>query len=205
MEYVVNHELSNKFEIITQGSVFGAVRSICMTWIETYEDQLKDGDDFNIQYMIQQLRDRIKSFMQNIAEVYYRVYKDKDLYLAYDSDSASEDSFRMADSDSLKAERWAEVTMTYITTHATVDYKLCKLSSDSNVKADEIKLFIESIQADNANIATIKELVRLLITNYMYASKEKDVRTVEFISFTISAKPNTKDKNILRQKEIIEG
>ena len=34
--------------------------------------------------------------------------------------------------------------MTYITTH-TVNYKFCKMASDSNIKTDEIKSIIESI------------------------------------------------------------
>ena len=43
-----------------------------------------------------------------------------------------------------------------------------------------------------------------MVSVYFTSSKTKDVRDIEFISFTIKAKPNTKDKNILRQGEIIE-
>ena len=86
----------------------------------------------------------------------------------------------------------------------SVDYNLCKMASDSNVKVNEVKSIIESIQDDPNNIPEIKELVSILITEYMVNSKDKDVGSIEFVSKSIAAKPNTKNKNIIRQKEIIE-
>jgi hypothetical protein len=43
----------------------------------------------------------------------------------------------------------------------------------------------------------------LMVATYYAQSKNKDVRDIDFITYTISAKPNTKDKNILRQREIV--
>lgn len=204
MEYVVNHELTQKYDIVSQGSVIGAVKSICATWLDTYKTQLKSTDDDDMVYLIQQLRDRIKSFMQNIAEVYYRVYEKK-TYLTYDSDNNSADDYRIADSNSLISEKWVESTMTYITSYE-VSYKFCKSASDSNVKTDEIKNIIESIQQQSKALLEIRELVRIIISVYMNnpSTKDKDVRSIEFVSKSISAKPNTKDKDIIREKEIIE-
>ena len=36
MEYVLNNVLTMKYDLKREGSVFGAVRSICMTWLNTY-------------------------------------------------------------------------------------------------------------------------------------------------------------------------
>ena len=55
------------------------------------------------------------------------------------------------------------------------------------------------------NLPTIKELLRIIVTEYMRESKDKDVRSMEFVSKSIVSKPNTKNKNIIRQKEIIES
>ena len=63
MEYVINNELSNKYDIKREGSVFKAIKSVCETWVDTYKDRLKDFEDEDVVYLIQQLRDRIKSFM----------------------------------------------------------------------------------------------------------------------------------------------
>ena len=86
-----------------------------------------------------------------------------------------------------------------------VDFQLCQMASDQYVKVSEVKSIIESIQDDKKSIAEIKELFRLIISEYMQESKDKSVASIEFVSKSIKAKPNTKNKNIIRQKEIIEG
>ena len=204
MEYVINNELSNKYDIKSQGSVFKAILSVCTTWLDTYKDRLKSFEDEDCVYLIQQLHDRIKSFMKNIATVYYKVYEDKDKYLAYDSDNLDEDNYRLADNDSLRIERIVENTMSYIN-NTSVNYKICKMASDSNVKTDEVKSIIESILNNNDNIPEIKELVRIIVAEYFVVSKTKDVRDIDFITKSIAPKPNSKNQNIIRQKQIIEG
>lgn len=204
MEYVINNKLSNKYDIKREGSVFGAVRSICLTWLDTYADKLKECDDEDIVYLIQQLHNRIKSFMKNIAEIYYEVYNNKDEYMTYDSDNMGEESYRLADNDSLKIERHVEKTMSYLN-NTSVDYKLCKMASDSNVKTDEVKGIIELILNENNNLPLIKELIRLIISEYFVNSKDKDIRDIDFITFSITPKPNSKNPCVLRQKEIVES
>lgn len=204
MEYVINSRLSNKFDIKREGSLFNAIKSICITWINKYDDKLKRFDDEDVVYLIQQLHDRIKSFMKNIAEEYYKVYKDKDSFMTYDSDDMSEDNYRLADNDSLKIERHVEKTMNYINT-GSIDYKICKMASDSNVKTDEVKSIIETIFSDNTNMPEVKEFIRLIISTYFKESKDKDVRDFNFISRSITPKPNSKDPDVLRQKEIVES
>lgn len=202
MEYVVNNMMSNKYDLVTKGSVFGAVKSVSDTWLSTYDDRLKDYDDEDVVYLIQQLHNRIKSFMKNVATLYYEANEKGNIYLTYDSDNLAEDSYRLADNDSLKMERIIENATNYINNN-TVDYVACKRSSDNNVRTDEVKSIIESIVSNPDNVDEIKELIRCIVTSYFKDGKEKDVRNVEFISFSIAAKPNTKDPLVLRQKEII--
>ena len=203
MEYVVNNMLTQKFDLKREGTLFGAIRSICCTWLDTYESKFKDPDDRDVADLIQQLHGRIKSFMGNIATQYYKAYENKDMYLTYNSDSADEDSFRIADSDSQKAERYVENTMNWITTHG-VNHKICEDVHDSNVKTDEVQSIIESIQDDPENIPIIREFISIMIFEFFANDKTKDVRTMRFITYTIAAKPNSKNKNIIRQKEILE-
>ena len=202
-DYVVNNELSNKFDLKKTGSVVGTIQSIGNTWVDAYKDRLKGKtDDEEYVYVIQQLHMRIKSFIQNTAEIYYKCYQNRE-YLTYDSDDLSQDSFRITENDSTKIEAVTGRTMTWITTH-DIDYRLCKMCSDSNVKTEEIKSIIESIVKNTDNIDVIRELVSLIVTNYFKASKTKDVRDIEFVSFSVKAKPNTKDKDVLRQNEIVD-
>ncbi len=250
MEYVLNNVLTQKYDLKREGSVFGAVRSICKTWLRTYTPKFKNPDDEDVADMIQQLHGRIKSFLGNIAAAYYDTYEKRDTYFAYASDSNDQDSFRIADNDSLLAERCVENAMNWITTKQ-VDYKLCKWASDKNVKVDEIKSIIESIQEDSDNLILIREMMQLIIADYFSISickwasdknvkvdeiksiiesiqedsdnliliremmqliiadyfsisKTKDVTSYEFINKSIVAKPNSKNKYVIRQKEIIE-
>lgn len=202
-DYVVNNELSNKFDLKKTGSVVGTIKSIGSTWIEAYRDKFKGvTDDEEYVYVIQQLHMRIKSFIQNTAEIYYKCYQNRE-YLTYDSDDMSEDNFRLTENDSTKIEAVTNRTMTWLTTH-DVDFRLCKMCSDANVKTEEIKSIIESIVKNTDNIDLVKELVALIVTNFFKSSKNKDVRDIEFISYSIKAKPNTKDKDVLRQNEIVD-
>ncbi len=208
MEYVVNNMLSNKFDIKKEGSLFGAIRSIVNTWLKGYASKFKSFDDEDVAYLIQQLHNRIKSFLSNIAQVYYKVYDDKDYYLSYDSDRTESNDdgtmVKLADNDSLKAERAIAKTMSYLNNHS-VDMKICKTAADNNVKMTEVYSIIESILSDNDNIAEVKEFISCIIYDYFASSETKDIRGIDFISYAITPKPNTKNKIVLRQKTILEG
>lgn len=203
MEYVVTHMCTNKFDIVREGSVVGAVKSIALTWVNSYDDRFKDFHDDDVAYLVQQLRNRIKSFMINIAELYYEAYKNKDMYITYDSDSVAEDDFHLADSDSFKIERIVSASMNYINSHG-VDYRICKMASNNLVKMDELKSIIEMILTNNNNIPLIKEFITLVVACFYRDNPKSDVRDLEFVSYTIKAKPNSKDPYIVRQKELLD-
>ena len=46
--------------------------------------------------------------------------------------------------------------------------------------------------------------MQLIVVDYFENSKEKDVTSYEFVNKSIVPKPNSKNKNVIRQKEIIE-
>ncbi len=202
-DYVVNNELSDKFLLKTEGNVIGVMRNTTQTWIDTYKGRFTGvTDDEDYVYIIQQLHVRIKSFIKNTAEVYYKCYNDKD-YLTYESDDMSQDNFRLTQNDSTKIDTAVNRTLTYITSH-DVDYRLCKMCSDENVKTDEIRSIIESIVKNTDNLDLMRELLYLMVSTYFQSSSTKDVRDIDFITFSIKAKPNTKNKDILRQGEVVE-
>lgn len=206
MEYVVNNNLSQKYDLASYGSVIGAIKSVGTTWMTSYNNRFKNYSDEDVVYLIQQLHSRIGSFMINIAEEYYKVYEEKDVYMNYTSDSLDPDNYHLADSDSLKAQRYAEAAVNYITTYG-VNYKICEACSDSNITPNEVRAVIESIINRRENILEIKELISLMIVTYFAQTKnrEKNVSDIGFISYSIIAKPNAKQKELVRQKEIIEN
>lgn len=205
MEYVVNTKLSQKFDLVRLGSVIKAILSLAYTWVDTYEeDKFKDFDDEDIPYLIQQLHSRISSFTQNIAEVYYESYANKDEYMSYDSDNFSEDSYRLADNDSFKAERAVEKAMDVIVSRG-VDVSIATMASADKIKVQELRSIIESLISDRTKLTEIKELIRILVVEYMHVSTDKDIGSISFISHSLSSKPNTKNPSIIRQKELLES
>ena len=203
IEYVVNHELSGRFDIKKEGNVFKAVRSIGSTWYNTYGSKFKSFDDEDVVYVIQQLHNRIKSFIQNIAEVYYDVYAKKDTYLTYDSDNLSDTSYHLADNDSLRMERILEKSMTYMNNNR-VNYTWCISSSDQYVSADELREIMTSIINESSNIPDMREFIRCMLTVFFSQSDTKDINDPHFLALTIVPKPNTKDEYEIRKKEIVE-
>lgn len=203
MEYVVNTKLTRKYDLVVQGNVIGAVKSIGDTWIDSYKDKFKSFSDDDVVYLLQQLYSRIGSFIKNIATEYYDTYEDKDAYMTYSSDNFDSEDFHLADSDTLKVGRAVEKTINRINSYG-VEGKVCKMCSNDDITPNECKAVIESILMTNSNIPTIKELISLMISLYL-SSGEKDVADIKFITYTIAPKPNAKQKEILRMKEIIEN
>ena len=205
MEYVINQKLSEKFDLRREGTLFGAIKSLCLTWINTYKDIIKSKnfDDQECGMVIQQLRDREKSFIINIAVLYYVSYNNKE-YINYESDNLADgDSYRLADSDSLRAEKLSENVLNYIVGH-DVDYAvISNYCTDQNVKKDEIRDILESIFNDKNNLTDIKFVINVLITDFIKNNKGKPLTGIDFITYSIRTKPNTKDPNLLKLKKTI--
>ena len=206
MEYVINNQLSMKFELKKEGNLFGAIRNLCITWLNTYGTLIKSKsfDDQDAGAVIQQLRDREKSFLKNIANLYYKAYDNKD-YLNYESDNLTDGSdFRIADNNSTKALQLTEKVLTFVTTN-TIDFKFCKMCSDQNIKPEEIKFIMESILSNNDYIEDIRTVVNILIMDFMRKNEGKSIGSLDFVSYSMKAKPNTKDTDLIKLKDIITG
>ena len=202
MEYVVNNMLTNKFILKEKGTMFAAVQALVQTWINFYKSDLKGKQtDEEIGKMIQQLRDRVKSFLMNIAKQYNKAYEEK-LYLNYETQNETQEEFRLTDNDSLRATRYTEATVSYIMTHA-VSLEICQKCKDDNVSATEIKAIMEAICGNKSNINEIYRVVNILICDFMRYYPDKSVGSVDFIAHSIKPKPNTKDKYIIELQDII--
>ena len=203
MEYVVNNMLTDKYYLSTEGHVLGAIRSIAKTWLESYSNnRLKTLTDYDVKYIIEQLYNRIGNFIKNIATQYYKAYSDK-LYIGYSSDSLDSDDYHLADSDTLRISKYTEKTMNYINSNG-VDYKVCKMASNTDITINECKAVIESIVLNPRNVDTMKELISLMLALYFTEDEGKNPSDIRFITYTIAPKPNAKSKEILRVKQIIE-
>lgn len=200
MEYVVNNKLSYKFDIKKQGSVMKTMIVLNDSWIKAYEKRLKDWMDDDVVYMIDQLIDRIKSSLRKIANVYYKAHKSEE-YMTYSSDNMDEDDYRLADSNSLKIERYVTATMNYFTT-TQVNYTICKISANGAVKVNDVKNLFDIIINNSENVELLRELVTIIVSEFFVDNPLGKVESAEFIVYGIKPRPNTSNKQIVRMKEI---
>ena len=204
MEYVLNNMLNNKYILKTQKHLFGAMVATSKMWLASYERKFREFEDDDVVYLISQLHSRIRSFMINIAKAYYKAYENKD-YMTYNSDNENPeegDKYHLANSDSFKAEKSIQKTMSYIVSSGA-NYNICKLAVASNktVKTEEIKSIFESILNDRNNIVLLRRAISILVYTYFAQAKEKDVVSMNFIAYSIQPKPNTKNPDIYRKRK----
>ena len=205
MEYVVNQMMDNKFALIRYGSLINSIKAMAQTWIETYgSDRFKDFTDFDVQYLIQQLHSRLSLFMQNVAELFYKAYENKNNLITYDSDNVTEDDYYIADSDSYKISRIVEAAANEITTKG-IDYICAKRASNNLVNETELISILDSLLANKDNIPLVREFINLLVTLYFQDNPSKDINDIAFITYSIKPTPNTKNKYMLRKKELLEN
>ena len=101
--------------------MFGAMKVLCNTWMNTYGKLLEGHpDDKEIGDIIEQLKGRIKSIIQNISELYYNAYNNK-LYLNYESDNLIDgEEFRITDNDANYAARITDNAVNYMVSNAVI-------------------------------------------------------------------------------------
>ena len=62
---------------------------------------------------------------------------------------------------------------------------------------------LESIFNDKNNLTDIKFVINVIITDFIKNNKGKPLTGIDFITYSIRTKPNTKDPNLLKLKKTI--
>lgn len=204
MDYVVNNMLTQKSYLKTKGSIFGAVRAICETFVDAYADDLtSDLNDDEIGKLIQQLRDRLKAFLYEIASKFYRA-KESGVYITTDHENLDTNvgDFKLTENDSNKAARITEQALNYMTNNSA-NMKFCEQSKNVRIRAVEIKDIIEAISTNKDYIGDLRTVINILICDYLRNYPRGKVNSPEFIVNSIRPKPNARDKYLVQLKEII--
>ena len=204
MDYVVNSQLNDKYNIKAEGNIFGAIRKICIKFLDTYKKTLMSNpDDEEIKYCIQQLRGRISEFIRHISSKYYDAWHNRS-YLNFESDNLTDgEEFRISDSDATIAARITENSVNYMISHA-VDLKICNGFKDPNIKPTELKGLMEEIIHDKNNIAKLTRVCNIIICDFMRRHPNNKVGDVEFLAYWFQQKPNTKDPYIVEMQKTVE-
>lgn len=205
MDYVINTMLNDKFNIKSEGNIFGAIRKICIKTLETYENRiLNNPTDEDFWYFLMQIRNRINDMFRHISNKYYEAYTNKN-YLNFESDNIVDaDEFRIANSDATTASRLTEAAVSYMLS-TVVDLKICNGFNDANIKPTEIKSIMEMILAYKSNINSLYRVCNIIICDFIKKHPGKKVGGIEFLAYWFQQKPNTKDSYIIEMQTTIEG
>ena len=203
MDFVVNNMLTDKFDLKKEGTVFGAVMSMCKKWLQTYGMKIKaTPNDEELKTIVQQLRDREKSFLKNIAKLYYEAWENRN-YLNYETDSLDEDNFHLADNDAATAARYTENAINYLTSNY-VSLDMCDKCQDApTVRANEVRDIMTGILSDKNNLPNLRRVINIIICDYLRSNPGGKIGSIDFVSYSLKAKPNTKDPLILEMKSTI--
>ncbi len=211
MDYVVNNMLSDKFDLKREGTIFGAVKKLSETWIDTYSVKSKSNrsninsntlSDNDFGKLVQQLRDRLKSFMKNISNAYYEA-SDNKYYMNYETDSLDEDNFRLTTNDAAKAARITDSTMGLITSQK-VDMRRCNCCANSSIKASVLRDMLESIFEEKENLPKLRRCINIIICSFMAEYPGVSIGGADFIKNSVKSKPNSKDKYYIELKSTLE-
>lgn len=206
MDYVINNNLSDKYYLKKEGTIFKAIKKMANTYIDKYKNDIIENNhtDNDFKNNIQQLRDREKSFLGNIFTSYIEAAESKS-YLNYETDNLDPEKFRITDNDSAKASRITEAAIGILTTQK-VSREYCNNAHDSRVKSEQIQSILENIiLSDKENIPQLKRVINIMICDFMAGNPGIPINSAAFLSYAITAKPNTKNDLVIEMKTTILG
>ena len=93
-------------------------------------------------------------------------------------------------------DRVTEKAMDYLTTK-DINYALCGMAADQNVKKDEIKDVMSSICHNKENFADLRKVLNIIIADFVRSNPNEPIHGVKFITYAMTSKPNSKDKDII--------
>ena len=206
MRAVIN-QLSNKFKFKTSSTVYAALVDTTKLSDKTYSSILVRATDKDITDYIQAYKTRLNSMIRKLANVFYDVEK-KGMYLNTDTENSDADDYKVADNDTLVAERLSDATVMTLTVHGPNMQLITIASQMSDVSVNELRNTINSIVADKENREDLKTLTSAIVYLFIFDAKQpkEKIGTNDFFYYCLDLykRANTTDKNISTIKRILD-
>jgi hypothetical protein len=207
MTYTINN-MSNKFKIKQNSSVWESVVETMSKVIELHKPRLKVCDDRAMLLFINDVKTRLNSFLRKIANEFYMVEKEGK-YMQLDRESFDEDNYHEADSNMYAIERITNNVVTTLVVNGP-DMRLVEIAAKNcKVSVNELRNYTQSMITDKQR-KDIRDVVEAVLFLYLFSETgkhgPKDVGTNEFLIYCMKVykKSNTTDKNIIKLKSILD-
>ena len=205
MDYTINN-LNNKYKLKQFGTLLAAIKDIAVNCHTTYTDYLNRGTDVLLNTYVMALHTRLSGFIVKISQEYYKNYQEGN-YLNTEEDDYSEENYHVVENDSFIINKLTYNVTTKIITKG-IDYKICKISANMcQVSVNSLQKTLQDIvyQKDK-EIGTLVNLILQLYLNDNTNSTES-IGSKKFVEYCLQIyiKSNTKDKNIIQIKELLDN
>lgn len=205
MTYTINN-LSNKYLIKQEGSLFKALYKTAMKSHQTYLDELLEGTDEEIVKYLNNLRIRLSNLIKNIASEFYKNHEEGNYYNR-EQDNFEEENYHIADNSSFAINRIAEAaTMRFIS--RGIDNTLAKkVANMNNVSINAIRNALNDLL--NKKGKEVKSMFVSILQLYLSNGSKtvESIRGLDFIIFSMSlySKSNTNDESINNIKNLLDA
>jgi hypothetical protein len=204
MNYTINN-LSNKFHIKKDGTLFKSLYLRSETCHNTYTEELVRGEDADIIKYIVSLRDRLNSFVKNISIAYYHNYDNKN-YMRTEQDSNEEENYYQTDNLSFQISRVVDKAMDYIITSGIHEKALNYAAKSCDVSRSATRSALASILKKKSS--EVRDFITKIIQVYLVS----DGNTLDsmmgnkfyFECMKTYSKSNTNDPLVLSIKETLD-
>jgi hypothetical protein len=204
MNYTINN-LNNKFLFKQYGVIIKALIHTAVRSHEKYEKELLRGNDVDIVNYLYFLNTRLNNLMKNFTREYMKNSKEKN-YLNTEKDSHDEADYFETDNVSLAIARLSgQATNKFYSSE--LNEKFIRVSAKfSDVSPVTLKQALNSIK--DGEKEKISLLIQSILQVYLIDGKNSydSVGSQKFIAYCISvySKSNTKDRNILTIKKLLD-
>jgi hypothetical protein len=204
MTYTINN-LNNKFLFKQYGVIIKALYHTAFRTHEKYRHIIARGNDEDIANYMMYLQTRVNNLMKNFTREYMKNYENKN-YLNTEKDSTDEDSYFETDNVSLMIARLNQQASNRFYSSEINDKFVRVAAKWSGVSPITLKLAVESIKKSEKE--KVGQLMQAILQVYLTDGNNsfESIASQRFIAYCISiySKSNTKDKNILLIKSLLD-
>lgn len=214
MKFTINR-LKYKSDIKKLGSVMAVINKKSLVFLNGERDDDASNPDKTSKYdlltkatdkiitnLLQDMYDRIKHFLINIAEEYYRDYKEGN-YINTDVDVNDDDNFMESDNVSFMVEKTTQKIMSRISLTGYPNANTIKVTmayiNDSSCKEMHLRNLLNTIYDDN-NLKEFEVMIRNILQIFLFDYKKQieDIKSRDFVIImaTHYKKQTSQDKNL---------
>ena len=206
MDYTINN-LSNKYKIKQQGTIWNALLDTAIVCDKTYSQNIVRATDKDITDYIEAMKTRLNALLKKIKNEFTKNYNDKNI-IGVEKDNEDKDNFSMAESNSYAVERLANSVSLKIAING-VDPKIVQIAAKLNdIAVNDLRTTVTQMVTDKENSKDIKKVIGDILLLFLTDTRNSitEIRSNKFIleCLKIYKKSNTGNKIIIEIKKYLD-